>query len=265
MKFLKKMAPILCVCCLLISLTITAHADSATESLEPYPEGISLYDVDSHDVQVMIAKLKAAQAAVCKEQSEIFLAEVEKHDQLVGFIEEAGKLREEALQTGNATEMPAEMAAYCLEMGIIPDSSEGDSFCFDAEQWDSVISDMNVYLESMKDERELQVCYLQDFIGQYKAFLAAANSAIAEENQSLTEIATGRSVGNEERQPIRNILASITTSRDSEGRLIIETENRKIVIPKEMVVKERKGDIVIMEDGRELNIPDAIGKGFLSN
>ena len=60
-------------------------------------------------------------------------------------------------------------------------------------------------------------------------------------------------------------MASITTSRDSEGRLIIETENRKIVIPKEMVVKERKGDIVIMEDGRELNIPDVIGKGFFSN
>lgn len=167
--------------------------------ITPVTETMSSIDLGpSGSVQMMFAKLQLAQAELCKNQAEDYMQHIEdtqkEQQQCADMIAEARRLQEacEADSRG-ATDMTPEMIEYFESRDIPMDTTGGEGdYLNNKEEWDYNIESLMNYQESLGNETQTQMVYLQDFIGQYNSFLQGANSAVSQANQTLTAVATGR-------------------------------------------------------------------------
>ncbi len=147
-------------------------------------------------LQFMMAKLQLANAMMCKSQAEDQMKQIEKAQEeqknVAQMISDARKLQESAEETGKCTTMPAEMEKWMNDRKLPINTAGNSDRLHYADEWAYNIQSLTDYQQSISNDTQTMMVYLQDFIGQYNSYLQGANSAVQQGNQTLQAIATGR-------------------------------------------------------------------------
>lgn len=148
-----------------------------------------LSDLGSGSVQLMFAKLQLRQSSLSKERAVDYMNKIkgiqELQKECAEWISKARALKQQAGDKGDVT-MPPEMKAFFEKHGLV--AGKGGK----KDDWTESITSLTNFQESIGNETQTHMVYLQDFIGQYNSFLQGANSAIATANQVMTNIARGQ-------------------------------------------------------------------------
>ncbi len=155
----------------------------------------------NQSVQMKFALLQLAQSDLCKAQAESYMDQLEniqkEQKEVAEMIAQARKLQNDAkTKNGNcpwdkeASMMPQEMAEYFKSHGLSYDT-KGNDLANNVDEWDYNLKSLTNYQEQIGNKTQTLMVYLQDFIGQYNAYLQGANSQISTGNQTLTNIARG--------------------------------------------------------------------------
>ena len=146
-------------------------------------------------LQMMMAKLQLANAMICKSQAEDQMKQIEKAQEeqkaVAQMISDARKLQEQAEESGNCTTMSNEMKEWMDKRGLAIHTAGSDQL-HNKDEWAYNIQSLTDYQQSISNDTQTMMVYLQDFIGQYNSYLQGANSAVQQGNQTLQAIATGR-------------------------------------------------------------------------
>jgi len=149
------------------------------------------------NLQLMFAKLQLEQAEIAKQQALDNMVRVQElqdeQKQVSDFLNTARHCQSEAKSTGEATEMPADMADY-MDANSLSYDTTGNDLIMTGEEWDTAITSLENRLEELGAETQQQMVYIQDFIGQYNSYLQNTNTQISNSNQTLTSLARGQSM-----------------------------------------------------------------------
>lgn len=152
---------------------------------------IDLGPTDS--IQFNFAKLQMAQAQICKNKANDYMKQIEKvqedQKEVAAMISRARQLQTNA-GTGTST-MPADMKAFFDKHGLATDRT-GDDDNHNKDEWTFNIQSLTNYQESISNQTQTLMVYLQDFISQYNSYTQGATSMIDKGAQVLTSVATGR-------------------------------------------------------------------------
>ena len=155
-------------------------------------------------IQMMFAKLQLAQSAICKDQAELYMQQIEdiqaEQKECADMIKKARELQNKAKSgTGdckwdkNASVMPDDMVKYFESHGLTYDTTGGEGdYVHNSDEWDINLKSLTNYQETIGNKTQTLMVYLQDFIGQYNSYLQGANTQIANANQTLTNLARGQ-------------------------------------------------------------------------
>ena len=170
---------------------LAADGGNGTEGLSPGELG------PNASLQLMFAKLQLEQAELARNQAMEGMEQIERlqdeQRQVAGFLNTARRLQSEAESTGEATEMPGDMAAYMDANGLSYDATGGD-LAMTGEEWDTAIRSLEYRLEEVGMETQQQMVYVQDFMGQYNSYTQGTNTQIPNSDQTLTSLARGQSM-----------------------------------------------------------------------
>ena len=146
-------------------------------------------------IQMMFAKLQLAQSAICKDQAELYMQQIEdiqaEQKECADMIKQARDLQNKAKTGDKCTEMPKEMRDYFTKHGLTWDKTGSDNL-HNSDEWDINLKSLTNYQETIGNKTQTLMVYLQDFIGQYNSYLQGANTQIANANQTLTNLARGQ-------------------------------------------------------------------------
>ncbi len=149
----------------------------------------------NQSVQMKFALLQLAQSNLCKTQAESYMDQLEKiqeeQKEVADMISKARALQNEAKVNDKCTTMPQEMIDYFKNHGLSYDAAGNDNN-HSADEWDFNLKSLTNYQEQIGNKTQTLMVYLQDFIGQYNAYLQGANSQVSTANQTLTNIARGQ-------------------------------------------------------------------------
>ena len=150
----------------------------------------------SSSLQLMFAKLQLAQSAIAKAGAEQYMNKIQdiqtEQKELADMISRARALQNEAknAKSGIST-MPDDMIEFFEKRGLTIDKT-GDFKTHNEKEWDVNIKSLTDYQQTISNDTQTLMVYLQDFMGQYNSYLQGANSAISQSTQTLTSLATGR-------------------------------------------------------------------------
>lgn len=148
-------------------------------------------------LQEILAKLQLELAETAKQQAENMLKQIEelndKQKQVADFIAKARECQNKAKNDDRATEMPADMAEFMKANGLSYDIT-GNDLLMNKDEWDYNLKSLTNYQEQLDGEMQRLMVSVQDFMGQYNAYLQEANSAISNSNQMPIELARGQSM-----------------------------------------------------------------------
>ena len=167
-----------------------------TSGVTPLKEILSMIDLGpTSSVQMAYAKLMLAQSMICKNSAEQKMDQIEQiqeeQSKVAEFLSQARVLQEEAETDKKGTVMPDDMAKFFTDNKLAYDTTNKD-YAHDKDQWNVAIQSLTNYQESISNQTQTLMVYLQDFISQYNSYLQGANSAVQEASNVLTSIATGR-------------------------------------------------------------------------
>ena len=167
-----------------------------TSGTTPLSEILSQIDLGPTDsIQFQFAKLQLAQAQICKNSARDYMEQIEniqkEQSEVAKMISDARKLQEQAKNEKKCTTMPDDMVKFFEDRGLSYDT-KGNDKSHDSDQWTYNIESLTNYQESISNQTQTLMVYLQDFISQYNSYLQGANSAISNASQVLTAVATGR-------------------------------------------------------------------------
>ena len=150
----------------------------------------------SSSLQLMFAKLQLAQSAIAKAGAEQYMNQIKdiqtEQKELADMISRARALQNEAKNAKSSTsKMPEDMVKFFEERGLKIDSTCNDTW-HNQTEWDYNIKSLTDYQQSISNDTQTLMVYLQDFMGQYNSYLQGANAAISQSTQTLTSLATGR-------------------------------------------------------------------------
>jgi hypothetical protein len=145
-------------------------------------------------IQLMFAKLQLAQAQMCKDQANDYMKQIqdiqEEQKKCADMIARARELQQKAKTDGSST-MPKDMVDFYKDRGLSFDKTGNDTL-HNKDEWDYNLKSLTNYQEQIGSKTQTLMVYLQDFIGQHNAFLQGANTAAANANQMLTNLARGQ-------------------------------------------------------------------------
>lgn len=148
-------------------------------------------------LQEILAKLQLELAETAKQQAENMLKQIEelndKQKQVAAFIAKARECQNKAKNDDRATEMPADMAEFMKANGLSYDTT-GNDLKMNKDEWDYNLKSLTNYQEQLGGEMQRLMVSVQDFMGQYNAYLQEANSAISNSNQMPIDLARGQSM-----------------------------------------------------------------------
>ena len=148
----------------------------------------------SSSIQLMFAKLQLAQSAIAKAGAEQYMTQIQEiqdeQKAVADMISKARDLQNQATES-KTTEMPEDMIKFFNDRGLKFDKT-GDLKTHNKEEWDYNIKSLTDYQQTISNDTQTLMVYLQDFMGQYNSYLQGANSAISQATQTLTTLATGR-------------------------------------------------------------------------
>lgn len=147
--------------------------------------------------QILFAQLQIAQAEICKKEAESYMARIEsiqcEQEECAEMIDRARELQSEARAKDGTTAMPDDMLAYFSAHGLsLPEKANVSAYSPD--NWDVVLGSLTDYQESIGNNTQTQMVYLQDFIGQYNSYLQSANAQVKTADQTLSSISLGQTM-----------------------------------------------------------------------
>lgn len=181
---------------LILSSSVTAFASQMnTSNSSQIMSNTNLEQ--SQNLQLMYAKLQLAQAELTKQQAMDKMDQIteaqEEQRQVGAFLNTAKQCQLDAVNTQEATEMPADMAEY-MDANALSYDTTGDDLLMTAEEWDVAITSLESHLEKLGLETQQQMICLQDYMGQYNSYLQNTNTQISNANQALSNLARGQSM-----------------------------------------------------------------------
>ena len=172
---------------LMLSSSVTVFASGST------PLDIPEMGPDS-SLQLMFAKLQMEQAQIAKEQAMSMMAqiqELQEEQKLVSqFLDAARQCQSDAESTGEAMEMPSDMADYLAAN----DLSHGSSLLLTGEEWGAVIESLENRMAELGVEVQQQMIYVQNLVAQYNSQPQGTNIPGSSTGQTLTSLARGQSM-----------------------------------------------------------------------
>lgn len=133
------------------------------------------------NAQLMAATMDLAQAQACRAQATDYLAQtdgIQNEQARTGeMIAAARKLQNDALVSGAALGMPADMVSFFKEHGLsLP---EGKTDKLTNTQWNACVQTLTEYREAVSGRTQDLMIRLQDFIAQYDSYTRDAGGRIA--------------------------------------------------------------------------------------
>lgn len=117
----------------------------------------------------------------------------EKQKEVATYIQKACSLQNEAKIQNKSTIMPQDMVAYFKAHALHYDTN-GNDYTHTSDQWEVAIHSLNQYREMLGTQTQQLMVDVQNYMGQYNAYLQGANSAIQSGNQTLQNLARGQSL-----------------------------------------------------------------------
>ena len=149
----------------------------------------------TNNIQFMFAKLQLAQAQICKNSATEYMDQIKtvqkEQEEVAEMISRARELQNKAKTGKTTTTMPDDMVQFFKEHGIAIEDTGKDNL-HNNDEWTFNIEGLSNYQETLSNQTQTLMVYLQDFISQYNSYLQGANSAIKEGSQVLQSIVTGR-------------------------------------------------------------------------
>ncbi len=161
-------------------------------------------------IQLMFAKLQMAQSQLCKTQANDYMKQIqdiqEEQKKCADMIALARDLQSKGnngqgvgLKSINGVTtkgkdcypMPKELVEFMDARSLSYPNADQD-YILGKDEWEYTLKSLTNYQEQIGSKTQTLMVYLQDFIGQYNSFLQGANTAIANANQVLTNIARGQ-------------------------------------------------------------------------
>ena len=163
--------------------------------------GISNPDMSEVDsatlLELMLARSQIELAEANRQQALDIIEQIktiqDKQKQVAAFIAKARECQNKAKNDDRATEMPADMAEFMKANGLSYDTT-GNDLKMNKDEWEYNIKSLTNYQEQLGGEMQRLMVSVQDFMGQYNAYLQEANSAISNSNQMPIELARGQSM-----------------------------------------------------------------------
>lgn len=186
---IKRWFTALCALVMALLLTVPAVAEdgintSGTTSLSDVLNDMDLGSTDN--IQFMFAKLQLAQAQLCKDSAGTYMQQIQRlQEEQTLTANTLEKMRQ--LQAEGAAELPEDILTFMRDRGLAyyePDSSV---------YWDYNIESVMTYQDSLADQTQTLMVYLQDFISQYNSYLQGASNSINNASETLAAIAAGKS------------------------------------------------------------------------
>ncbi|MDR2891997.1 MAG: USH1C-binding protein 1 [Deltaproteobacteria bacterium] len=146
-------------------------------------------------IQLQFAKLQLALSGTARSQVEgeieaMSKAQKEQQD-VCNFLQEARQLQMNAKADGKAKTMPATMREYMDAHGLAYPNQDGDNK-YSKDEWEAIVASFKGRLDTMGTDTQQKMIFVQDYMGQYNAYLQGSNTAIQQANQVLTEVARSR-------------------------------------------------------------------------
>ena len=133
----------------------------------------------------------------------------ENQKEVATYIGRARSLQNEAKMQNKSTTMPEDMVTFFKAHALHYDTN-GNDYTHTSEQWEVAIQSLSQYQEMLGMQMQQLMIDLQNFMGQYNAYLQGANSAIQHGNQTLQSLTRGQSLFSAEGGKIN--VAPIATS-----------------------------------------------------
>ena len=172
-------------------MTTNTSGVNGNSALTEILNSIDLGPTDS--IQFSFAKLQMAQAQICKNKANDYMKQIEdvqaEQKEVAAMISRARQLQTDA-GTGTST-MPADMKKFFTDHGLAWDKTDNDDK-HNKDEWTFNIQSLTNYQESVSNQTQTLMVYLQDFISQYNSYTQGATSMIDKGAQVLTSVATGR-------------------------------------------------------------------------
>ena len=156
-------------------------------------------------VNFIFAKLQMELAASAKDSALGYIKQVEsaqaEQKEVADMLQKCRELQNQAKESGECTEMPAEIREYMDKNELTydyttsgvsnPDRKTADSW-HNKDEWDVAIQSLQAHQETIGTDIQTLMVYVQDFMGQYNSYTQGANSAIQSGMQTLTSVARGQ-------------------------------------------------------------------------
>lgn len=186
---MKKLFTALCILVMALLLTVPAMAEDGVNTSGTTAQSDVLDDIDlgsTDSIQFMFAKLQLAQAQLCKDSANSFMQQIQGlQEEQALTAETLEKMRQ--LQAEGATEMSEDILVFMRDRGLA--YYEPDSPVY----WDYNIESVMTYQDSLTDQTQTLMVYLQDFLSQYNSYLQGASNSINNASETLAAIAAARS------------------------------------------------------------------------
>ena len=117
----------------------------------------------------------------------------ENQKEVATYIGKARSLQNEARIQNKSTTMPEDMVTYFKVHDLHYDTS-GNDYTHTFEQWKVAIQSLSQYQEMLGMKTQQLMIVIQDYMGQYNAYMQGANTAIQRGNETLRNLARGQSL-----------------------------------------------------------------------
>jgi hypothetical protein len=152
----------------------------------------ALYSTGTSSIQLMFAELQMKLSQDFKEKALEKMDTIKKSQELAkqtaDMIAKARDLQNTAKNSGGCSTMPADMKAFFNQNGLKWETTGNDDL-HNKDEWEYNIKSLTNFQEQVGADTQQLMVFIQDFMGQYNAYLNGANASIRESNQTLAGLA----------------------------------------------------------------------------
>ena len=154
-------------------------------------------DSSSESLALMFARLNLQQSQQAHNAAMDGINQIkdmqEKQKEAATYIGKARSLQNEAKIQNKSTTMLEDMVTYFKAHDLHYDTS-GNDYTHTFEQWEVAIQSLSQYQEMLGMKTQQLMIVIQDYMGQYNAYMQGANTAIQRGNETLRNLARGQSL-----------------------------------------------------------------------
>lgn len=145
----------------------------------------------SASIQFLFQKLQLEIAQTVSNKAKEYLEQIEntqKEQATVAYmINACRELQHKANESGTYTKMPDDIRMF-MDTNNLQYDKTGNDFLMTAAEWDVALKSLTDYQETIGNDTQTYMVYLQDFIGQYNSYLQGVNAGLTASNETLASL-----------------------------------------------------------------------------